>query len=482
MTDEKIKNLYMYFLDNGEITKAELDVMGFNELEINDLLQQKILVKNLEYYYINDSNSYYTYGKAFSDSRRYNMAIACFKKCYEMNDTNLDACKQAMLIALKTKDNDTFMSFLEILLHHNKNIVRTDAKFYLYLYSWIEKIPNEYIPEVKNMDYYDVQISFSNHGYFDAIKYNQVRTAALTRSFAKAIHLLNNLIAQHDEITIDESLTKTLLSMAADQTKQKQAVLLGLVAKEDYLGVIRTLTERLKYHNLIKGEIATSDIAMRLLNNTLIQKDIINPSDSEDIFNVIARSDYRLAYAISDKRLSRFNACKEKSLLNAVLKKAIRHLDEAESNKTTLSSSKEVPNKTLIDSINELRSFLMQKDVASFKKTLNQILTEYNLLGYERIIVAMFNICILENDYICKKAFNMIINMAEYSYVFNSKDYLIKFKKALEINDFAIAKCYLDILSEGEILGYIDYASTLKDEFTKCLKQDSKEKESRERV
>lgn len=457
---EKIKKLYMYFLDYETISDEKLDVLGFTDSEKLYLLDDKIVCFKDNYYYIIKRELFYIYGKSFAKRQNYDMAMACFQKFSSMDNNNVEVLKQMMLIAVKIKDSETFISLLEKLLTHKSKFVRCDANFYLYLYNLIGRMPKELVLKAKNISFYDVQIDFRNKLYSDTISYNKVRRAALLKSFPNAIYLLNELIAKHDGITLDEQLTKVLLSIAGDRVKVKQDYLLRLLAKDDYQAVATVLAKRSKFNNLTKAEFATLDITSRLANGILQQKEYQNYDNEADIFKVISLQDYRLALKMSNERLEQFNIKKNTSLLNAVLVKANDYLDNKEKDNSVKNGFLNTKiNNDLIHDLENFKIIFSNKNKEEFYEFLEEFVINYNIFIYKNIIILMFNIALLENTDNYDEVLNVINKMISGIYTFDVISYLKKYKNAIYENKHSIADCYLNILKEGEALGYINDAS-----------------------
>ena len=98
MDESKIETIYQIIINKKPITKIELIKQGFNEFEINQIIEEGILkpIDNNEYKLYSLYELYY-YGLNLLSKNQAYQANACFKRCYELEPNNRDFALQQFL-------------------------------------------------------------------------------------------------------------------------------------------------------------------------------------------------------------------------------------------------------------------------------------------------------------------------------------------------------------------------------------------------
>lgn len=86
----KVNNLYDEMIKLDEISTKEIKNLGFNPNEITEMVEDDTIVRiRRGYYKVGNVSKLYGYGRLLIELKRREDAINCFKKCFELDSTNV---------------------------------------------------------------------------------------------------------------------------------------------------------------------------------------------------------------------------------------------------------------------------------------------------------------------------------------------------------------------------------------------------------
>lgn len=307
INQENLNKLYEGFIDKNELSTKEVNSYGFNGKDLTDLINQNILKRIRRGYYTLESvNELFSYGKNLMAQKKYNRALECFKKCYELNPRHLGACRRLFLGNINQEKYEDAFKYLKILLDTNDLYDQADNYFYLYLLSILTDIPDKYKKYVSDLKMKDIKILSNDKRYKDIPQQNDMRLAVLQNKMSYALKQLNNLIAKHGSSNMPEAITKSLLSKVIEAEDKNKKNLTKLIKGQEYEEIIKILEEKNKRHTLSLSDKYALKLARQIieLQNTkqIPQKTIFQ---SGNLFEAIDGNDYDLAFLLEENFINK---------------------------------------------------------------------------------------------------------------------------------------------------------------------------------
>lgn len=120
------------------------------------------------------------------------------------------------LRAIQSKNYEEAFTYFEHFYDSDNEYYNNDSNFYLYLLSMVTEIPEKYRKYAKYLKLEDIKIDFNDKRFDDSYSQNKVRISALNQKFILASKQLNELIKQHGRLSVQDIITRTLLSQAIE--------------------------------------------------------------------------------------------------------------------------------------------------------------------------------------------------------------------------------------------------------------------------
>ena len=309
INDKNLSILYDGVISEKELTTKELKSYGFNSKDLSKLIENKVLerVKRGHYSFL-AINDLFNYGKQLIANKEYAKSATCFKICNELAPKHPGACFQLFLRSIQSKDYESAFKYFSVLEDTNNIYYSTDNNFYLYLLSVITNIPDQYKCLTKHLAFEDIKVNPRDKRYKDKTLQNKIRIAALKQKFPFALKQLNDLIASHGSTTVQDLITKTLLSQAIAVENSNKKALLTLINNKEYTEVISFLEKKQNQYTLSLIENATLKLAKEIVAIQETKK-IPKPLLLQEInlFNAIDRQNYKAALKLFRNNLDNSN-------------------------------------------------------------------------------------------------------------------------------------------------------------------------------
>ena len=474
INEENLNQMYNGLIDEKELTTKELNSYGFNSKDLTDLINDRVLerVKRGYYSFLSIDDLFY-YGKQLIASKEYDKATACFKKCYELNPNHLGACFQLFLRSIQSKNYEEAFTYFEHFYDSDNEYYNNDSNFYLYLLSMITEIPEQHREYAKYLKLEDIKVDFNDKRFNDPYSQTRVRISALNQKFTLASKKLNELIKQHGRLSVQDIITRTLLSQAIEVQNELKNNIANLAMEKDYKEIIYHLEKVQEQHHLSAADECILFLAREVskLEETGIipKKEVIS---TNKLFEAINGKNFELALSLSKDYIKRNNINPSDNAMFMLLKD-ITELIKTKTNKVEAKQVVTSPVKEAepVNNINTTTpqtnaspmtsnitfatvvGYLMQQDFDNSFRALRGYLNSINKSEYEFLIIDLIKISLIEQDVAFSKPMIALTYVSRENFTFDISEYIKNFYETLAQNRFTEARIYLDIISKSNILG-----------------------------
>lgn len=474
INEENLNQMYNGLIDEKELTTKELNSYGFNSKDLTDLINDRVLerVKRGYYSFLSIDDLFY-YGKQLIASKEYDKATACFKKCYKLNPNHLGACFQLFLRSIQSKNYEEAFTYFEHFYDSDNEYYNNDSNFYLYLLSMITEIPEQHREYAKYLKLEDIRVDFNDKRFDDPYSQTRVRISALNQKFTLASKKLNELIKQHGRLSVQDIITRTLLSQAIEVQNELKNNIVNLAMEKDYKEIISHLEKVQEQHHLSAADECILFLAREVskLEETGIipKKEVIS---TNKLFEAINGKNFELALSLSKDYIKRNNINPSDNAMFMLLKD-ITELIKTKTNKVEAKQVVTSPVKEAepVNNINTTTpqtnaspmtsnitfatvvGYLMQQDFDNSFRALRGYLNSINKSEYEFLIIDLIKISLIEQDVAFSKPMIALTYVSRENFTFDISEYIKNFYETLAQNRFTEARIYLDIISKSNILG-----------------------------
>lgn len=474
INEENLNKMYNGLIDEKELTTKELNSYGFNSKDLTDLINDRVLerVKRGYYSFLSIDDLFY-YGKQLIASKEYDKATACFKKCYELNPNHLGACFQLFLRAVQSKNYEEAFTYFEHFYDSDNEYYNNDSNFYLYLLSMITEIPEQHREYAKYLKLEDIRVDFNDKRYNDPYSQTRVRISALNQKFTLASKKLNELIKQHGRLSVQDIITRTLLSQAIEVQNELKKNIANLAIEKKYKEIIAHLEKVQEQHHLSTADECILFLAREVskLEETGIipEKEVIS---TNKLFEAINGKNFELALSLSKDYIERNNIDPSDNAMFMLLKDITELIktktNKVEANQVVTSPVKEAEPVNNINATTPQTNaspmtsnitfatvvgYLMQQDFDNSFRALRGYLNSINKSEYEFLIIDLIKISLIEQDVAFSKPMIALTYVSRENFTFDISEYIKNFYETLAQNRFTEARIYLDIISKSNILG-----------------------------
>ncbi len=474
INEENLNKMYNGLIDEKELTTKELNSYGFNSKDLTDLINDRVLERvKRGYYSLLSIDDLFYYGKQLIASKDYDKATACFKKCYELNPNHLETCFQLFLRAVQSKNYEEAFTYFEHFYDSDDEYYNNDSKFYLYLLSMITEIPEQHREYAKYLKLEDIRIDFNDKRFSDPYSQNKVRISALNQKFTLASKQLNELIKQHGSLSVQDIITRTLLSQAIEVQNGLKKNITNLAVEKKYKEIISHLKKVQEQHHLSAADecilFLAREVSKLAETGIIPEKEVIS---TNKLFEAVNGKNFELALSLSKDYIERNNIDPSDNAMFMLLKDITELIktktNRAEEKKVVTSPVKKAEPVTNINiatsQINAspmtsnitfatVIGYLMQQDFDNSFRALRGYLNGINRSEYEFLIIDLIKISLIEKDVAFSKPMIALIYASRENFTFNISEYIQNFYETLAQNRFTEARIYLDIISKSNKLG-----------------------------
>ena len=386
----------------------------------------------------------YTEGKKLIAQKEFDKAYEYFRESYKMYPRNYTVCFKLFVQSIRNMKYDEAFEYFDALFATSNPYSKMDNNFYLYLLNVITDIPDKYKEYVGKLTKDDIKVNSHDFRYQDATAWNKIRFSAMQGKYTYAIYLLNELNGNANAITIQASITKILLSQAADVEKISRDTLMELTKSKRYNEIIDFLEKKESKQSLSIIDRHVLKVVRQIVDiqNTGIVPEV-DIFETKYIREAINAHNYELALSMCKEYNKEHNIVDENNILYLLL------VDICELvKKVSLDEEDKIENISLANIIN----FLINYDLDKAFRILPKYLKSINKESYEFLIISLIKISLIEKDMAFTKPIFILINMDKGVYIFNVIDYIQQYYTALSQNDLEEAEVYLDIIEKSKVL------------------------------
>lgn len=476
VNEENLNKMYESILKEQELTTKELNGCGFNSKDLADLIESEIIERiRRGYYSFKAIDNLFYYGKKLISMKEYDKATMCFEKCYELDSNHSGVCFQLFLRCIQNKNYEKAFEYFNHIYNTDNKYYNADSNYYLYLLSIITELPENHRQYAKFLKLEDVRVDFNDKRYNDIPALNKVRILSLNQKFVVASKQLNELIKQNGRLSVQDIITKTLLSQAIEKQNRTKKHIVKLINEKRYEEVIEYLETLQEQHNLSLADeyilTLTKDLTEIIKTGIIQEKQVFS---TDKIFDAISDKNYELALSLNLEYIRKNNIevndnamylllteinnlIANKKNVSSVVKKQIQEIKHA---KLDQKNQKQIiPPKTTIvssscgNSFADIIEYLMKNDFDNCFRTLRNYLDSIEKKQYEFLIIDLIKISLIEGDTAFTKPMVALTHIARENFEFNISEYIQNFYETLAQNKFDRARIYLDIISRSNNLG-----------------------------
>ncbi|MBQ7136554.1 MAG: hypothetical protein IJO43_01080 [Bacilli bacterium] len=448
------ERLYRTVLKEKELTTKVLRDNGISAKDINILIEANELVRTKRgCYALPSAERLYYYGIGLTRERKYEEAHEYFLKCHELSPNHSGACFKLFFWEIDHRNYDGAIKYINGLLSVENKYYLNDAKYYLYLLSFITELPRYLQAKVKSFSDIDFMVYYDDKRYTNVKEHTRVRRLAYYQKFSNALKELNDIIDTNHHANQMEVLEKTLLSQSIRNKKILTVQRIEWLKNKEYERLFRDLNLESYNHELSRS----NKYLFSLLNDYIeINNTRKVPSfkrlSSEELlsddafFCALDYKDYRMALKLSEQHNSDPER-RDTSLIYIMLRDIVGLINEIENKK------KEVKPVSPITTFSEIIELLSNKDMDNAVTKVHQYLTSIGKEKYEFLVAGLIKISILEQDDSFSKPMLLLNELSKGDIAFDVSDYISSFYDSVQNKKFKEARIYLDIISKSKELG-----------------------------
>lgn len=500
ITEETINKIYSYAIRSNQLTSKELIANGLNYNDINKLINQEI-IKRIKpgYYEIASVEKLYQHGLKLLLERKNNLAILCFKKCYEIDPTHRNAILRLFYTAITEKNYPKAFELLNTLYNFGDPEYQKENNLYLYLLNFIVPCEERYIERVKSITIDDLLPEQKNNDEFEYI----IRKI-FSKNIKQARKDLQSYIDRNTDNSIKIFILKELINKIFLYERDINQKLLELAISEDYFELEKILSIKRKTRSYKAIDAYALSLTYKI-DRMIFAKEIpyVTTLDTNNLYDAIKGNNFGLALELNLQYIKE-RQMSEENILTILLKKAtelasklkeenelqtsvVSDEEEKESEETiipepveqkanpqepvevaTISNTviTEEENDTIIEFV-DLIPTLLNNDIEKFSELLNQYLKQKGKEEYEYLIIRLIKLSILDGDNTFLNPITTLVEIDKNLYSFNVSLYIQEFYISLAEHKLDKSQIYLEIISR-----YFSNSQSIIDNLSKSLEKE----------
>ena len=466
----KLDKLYDCVINKRTLSKKLLNSCGFDNAAIKELVDNgKIVSTGFGYYNFVAIHDLYEYGKELLVfNNNCDLANSCFSYCSKAGYSNIKIASTLLFYYIKIENYEKALNYLIELIKSPNNIYLNNNLFYVYLLSFITKIPDEYnkLLDELNFDYKDI-----NQNSYEILQNTTIDkevVKASTNQKFRVAYSKNNNFMREKEINYEGLIVKNLLKKILDLEYNNKLMIIDFINNDDYEAIIDFYDEQATMHQLDIMDFYIRKLASDLIdidnNKVLIKTDSKN---RKNFFRMIDCRNYELALNLNIVYQS---GNEEQILSNPIillLQKLIKKTQE--NNKLFIYDKRN----SLVSVFRSLKS----GDIQNANIYLHNYLEDINELKYETLVKNLINLSLLEGDQFFAKPLLYLTSFDEKEYFMRLDNYIEAFNADINKNNLESAIIYLDIIDNlnkvsGEKLLTLEQFKELKNKLEEKQKND----------
>lgn len=330
-TEEKIEKICERIINGRVLTTNVLKECGLSAYDIKLFVNSEILekVKRAEYR-LSNVDYLYNYSKKLSNSGFCEKATLGFLKCYEINPNHSYTCFQLFIRSLIVGDYEKVFEYFDKFYGTNDELLKSDNQFFLYMLSLITDVPDRYRSDLKEIQF--KLIKTDDERIEDTHILNTIRYYSMNSKYTKALQLLNIKEKKQGYLSMTDLTTKILLERIKKLSKEKEKIVLSMLKKEDYDGIISLFENDTKkdlqgFHNKL---LYLSRVAKQIKETSELPN--VNSTMTSSFDEAIQNNNFPLALKICHEYDKKFNLSDNKNWIYLLLEKIVALVNKLENN------------------------------------------------------------------------------------------------------------------------------------------------------
>jgi len=250
LLESKLYPLYEAVIDETTLTKANILNFGLTRGEIMFLTDNKILKYELGEYYLTDIEGLWHYGKRLITLKRKERAEVCFNRCLEIDPTHKKAAMQLFLSSVQQENFDRALELFSIIDNNTNPYIQADLNYFLYLLSFLIRLPQEYNKRARNSKIEDVYKG-DEKSTPSTVLLEKVRLASLSQSFFRAQNLHTKMIKKNENrMSITDLITINLLYFIVKKQQKIYQSMKNYLKRDKFENILWLINNSEERHNL----------------------------------------------------------------------------------------------------------------------------------------------------------------------------------------------------------------------------------------
>lgn len=230
----KMSRLYDFLIENKQISIVNLFRCHFSMKEIQEFVSSGVLSRdNMFMFDFHDAEGIFSYGKEMTYAKNYYKAKRCFEICLKIDPDHPEANKRLFLDCITLRQFDRALKYLTPLEKAPDLKIRRDYNFYLFLLSFLTRLPAKEAGIVAKMQLDDILLYKNDSSYGDINSQNDIRQKVFEQDFYLA--MCNVTESYKDQyLETDKTICLDLIAEARKKKRKMFYELISLLDNEEY--------------------------------------------------------------------------------------------------------------------------------------------------------------------------------------------------------------------------------------------------------
>lgn len=452
--------LFDYLLKNGRISQEILYSYGFDDTNIQTLLEHHILaMKEDSFYCAGNVEDLVQFAIQNYAQKKYGLSNKVLELCYSLDPGNSIVNRQLLFQAIYRKDSQAIFQYFDV-FYANLLLEKRygEANYYLLLLSLLYPLPERYVEVLKSID---LDSLLENSSSLE----DNVRIRVFSRSYNYAFQSCNNWFSSLKKCSVEDCMKRDLVHQIYHEYQNLRKRETSFLDNNQWDELRSLLEEKKKLNFLSTVDLSLSHLVDEYFHfqevGTLSQPMYTASCNS---FKLIQHNQYDRAYdsLVEFYRKGRRNYQREPlyMALQKILQLVHSKLEETCESDLTSSDDKNLSHDLYSQALEGI--FYNQMDtVLSYLKTIGK---EHYLF----LISDLRKLSELNGDLTLLDPISVLMRLKDDSFVFDLDSYVSDFKQYIVDKDFDQARVCLDIVHQAGSLGF---HSRIEHELVEMLSQ-----------
>lgn len=407
--------------DDTTVSTSFLKGLGITPYHIRRLKGLGYLSsKSRGVYGLDTSKTLYLRGIYHQDREEFSLAEDYFKSCYALNPNETNVSFQLFRLAIMRGNYDESFGYFDSMKDSTDAEFRKDARYYMYLLSYIIELPEKYIDAVLRMNIRSVEIPSV---------LMVVRKAVFNQDFDEALKYAHGILGKSQDAVISVGLLKRVI----DVKENKKACIERLIQYKEYMQI------KLMLENDGKMHVLSSDEKMLLLAiNKILKVDMGKELKDESTMSMeekcLLNGEF---YKVLDIEAEKWED-KQNSLLVLLLNSYLN---------PNIQEERKEKQDTSISNSTKMYIALMDGSTNLALNHLHKYLEEIGQLRYFEFMKGHIKLALIEEDAIFMTPMRLLVKISDGEFKFDLEGYIEKLENAFYKGLYQEATIYLEIIN-----------------------------------